>query len=61
MEFTIKEKIGWLMYGGGSGFVVAGTYALSGKWQAIIAIGSSLITAAAGLGLTGLRPTTGGR
>lgn len=61
MEFTPKERVAWSLYGGGSFAVIVSTYALSGHWQAVAALGTSLITAAAGLGIAGLRPTTGGR
>lgn len=61
MEFTQKEKLAWGLYVLGSCFVIFGTNAISGFWPAIVAIGTSLITAAAGLGIAGLRPTTGGR
>lgn len=61
MEFTLKERVGWSLYTAGSSLVVLSTYVLTGHWQAVAAIGTSLITAAAGLGIAGLRPTTGGR
>ena len=61
MEFTPKERFAWSLYVGGCVAVITSTYALSGHWQAVAALGTSLITAAAGLGLTGLRASTGGR
>jgi hypothetical protein len=61
MELTAKEKLAWPLYAGGSAMGIVSTYALSGFWQAVAATGAALITAAAGLGLTGLRATTGGR
>lgn len=38
-----------------------GTDQINGRWAAVIALGSALITAAAGLGIQGLRSNTGGR
>jgi hypothetical protein len=61
MEFTKKERVGWFLYANGSLCVVWSTLVLAGFWQAVAAYGTSLITAAAGLGIAGLRPTTGGR
>lgn len=57
---TRKERLAWALYANGSCWVAIGTYALSGFWQAVIAAGTSLITAAAGLGIQGLR-NQGGR
>jgi hypothetical protein len=61
MELTRKEKLAWGLYSLGSLCVVLSTNAISGQWQAIAAFGTSLITAAAGLGIQGLRATQGGR
>lgn len=61
MELTPKERLAWLLYAAGSLLVVLSTNAINGAWPALAALGGSLITAAAGLGIQGLRPTQGGR
>jgi hypothetical protein len=61
MDLTVKERLAWTFYVLGSVCIVVGTFNISGYWPSVMAMGSTLITAAAGLGIQGLRSNTGTR